>query len=437
MARLIDRLLLPQSHTSNLTDEERVGLVQMFQSWQDGVESPETSFESFVREAYKANGVVFATILARMMLMSDVRFKYRSLQDKELFGNPNLRILERPWQGGTTNELVARMEQDASLAGNAYVHRVTPGNSLQRLRPDWVKIVSNGQELLGYVYEPPGVKPVFIPADEVAHWTPVPDPAAAFRGMSWITPVAQEIVADSDMTLHKRKFLRNAATPNMLVKVEGKLAPDVKKDIRAEIARRYEGVENAYKTMLLEGGADAKIIGANMKELEFAITQAHGENRILIASGVPAIVVGIQAGLNASTYTNYGQAMRRFGDLTGRPLWRSMAAALETVVEVPAGAELWYDTTDIVALRQDEKEQAEIESSKAGTIKSFIDAGFTPESAIAAVRTSDLRKLEHTGLYSVQLQPAGKVEQGLAVTDDETPAPNEGEAEETEDESSD
>lgn len=415
MARLIDRLWTPQGAT-----EDRVGLVQLYQSWQSGTEMPATSFSSYVQEGYNANGVVFAAILARMMLLGDVRFKYRNLRDHELFGNEQLQILERPWKGGSTGEMVARMEQDASLAGNAYVHRAFPGDSLQRLRPDWVQIVSNGQELLGFIYEPPGQRPVFIPADEVAHWTPVPDPEAAFRGMSWLTPVAQEILTDKQMTQHKAAFLKNAATPNMLVKVEGKLPPDVKENIRAEISRRYEGVENAYKTMLLEGGADATVIGANMKELEFSVTQAHGENRILIASGVPAIVVGIQAGLNASTYTNYGQAMRRFGDLTGRPLWRSMAQSLETIVPVPNGAELWYDTTDIVALRQDEKEQSDIKFRESQTVRQYVDAGFTPESAIAAVRTNDLAKLEHTGLYSVQLQPPGtEVENPSSPIEDE------------------
>jgi hypothetical protein len=30
----------------------------------------------------------------------------------------------------------------------------------------------------------------------VAHWSPIPDPLANFRGMSWLTPVLREIDAD-------------------------------------------------------------------------------------------------------------------------------------------------------------------------------------------------------------------------------------------------
>ena len=116
--------------------------------------------------------------------------------------------------------------------------------------------------------------------------------------------------------------------------------------------------------MLLEGGADATVIGANLRQLDFAITQAAGENRIAVAGGVPSIVAGLKEGLQASTYSNYTQAMRRFGDMTGRSLWRSMSGALETVAPAPRGQHLWYDTSDIAALRQDAKDEAEIRQRK-------------------------------------------------------------------------
>ncbi len=398
MTRLIDRI------RARPAAAERAGFVNLYEAWKSGTEELETSFRSFVQDAYKRNGVVFACILARMMLLSEAEFKWRNRRDKEIFGNEQLGLLERPWRNGTTGELVARMEQDGSLAGNAYIYRAMP-DKLQRLRPDWMSIVSNEQEVIGYVYEVPGNKPSqkFLTWEEVAHWAPIPDPEANFRGMSWLQPVATEILADKEMTRHKRQFLQNAATPNMLVKVEGRLDPEVKESIREELSRRYEGVENAYKTMLLEGGADATVVGRDLRQLEFSLTQAAGENRIAVAANVPAIVVGLKEGLQAATYSNYGQAMRRFADMTGRPLWRSLAASLESILAVPGGAQLWYDLTDVAALRQDEGEQATIESTKAATVRSYIDSGFEPQSAVDAVRTGDMTKLVHTGKVSVQL----------------------------------
>jgi hypothetical protein len=40
-------------------------------------------------------------------------------------------------------------------------------------------------------------------------------------------------------------------------------------------------------------------------------------------------------------------------------------------------------------------------------IESGIRGGYKPDSVVKAVTTGDLTLLEHTGLFSVQLQPAG------------------------------
>ena len=93
--------------------------------------------------------------------------------------------------------------------------------------------------------------------------------------------------------------------------------------------------------------------------MTFTAVQAAGENRIASAAGVPGIVVGLKEAQDAATYTNYGPAMRRFADLTMRPNWRSACASLAKLVNVPAGSRLWYDITDIAALREGERERAE------------------------------------------------------------------------------
>jgi hypothetical protein len=83
----------------------------------------------------------------------------------DLFGTQALSILETPWPGATTGDLLSRMEQDSSLAGNFYGAR-RRADLLQRLRPDWVTIVTGSRtgseldtELVGYMYEPGGPRP--------------------------------------------------------------------------------------------------------------------------------------------------------------------------------------------------------------------------------------------------------------------------------------
>src|SRR5215207_2237644 len=169
------------------------------------------------KAAYAGNSVVFGAMLARKSLFSEATFAFRDLEDKHLTGaferdgrrNTGLRKLENPWPNGTTGELLSRMIQDVDLAGNAYVWDA--GDQLVRLRPDWVTIVSElfsdpigrpYRKVIGYYYEPPVLlqttegRPQYFSVDEVAHWSPDPDPDANFRGISWLTPVLREIGAD-------------------------------------------------------------------------------------------------------------------------------------------------------------------------------------------------------------------------------------------------
>jgi HK97 family phage portal protein len=395
-----------------------------------GNEEPiESSFSGYVQGAYKRNGVVFACMLARMLLFSEARFQFRNLRGGrpgDLFGTKDLALLETPWPNGTTGNLLSRMIQDADLAGNFYA-AYRPGPALRRMRPDWVTIVLGSptgrdidMEVIGYAYRPDGVNGDEIEVlrpETVVHFAPIPDPIARFRGMSWLTPVLREIQADSAATTHKQKFFENGATPNLVVKLgETVLDPELFQTWVDKFEGQHEGVLNAYKTLYLAAGADAQVVGADMKQIDFKVTQGAGETRIAAAGGVPPVIVGLSEGLQAATYSNYAQARRRFADMTMRPLWREAAASLAPVVTVPRNAQLWYDDRDIPALQEDRKDAAEIAGAQATTIKTLIEAGYEPDSVQKAIAAEDWGLLKHSGLVSVQLQPPGTPGAAPALT---------------------
>lgn len=386
-------------------------------------EEVSSTFAGLVAGAYQTNGVVFACMLVRQLLFSEARFQFRKFNNGRpgnLFGNQDLAPLEHPTVSTTTGDLLARMIQDADLAGNAFVAR--RGNQLKRLRPDWTSIViGTGSEdgtpddidadVLGYVYQPGGPmgdrKPVILLPEEVAHFAPVPDPNAHYRGMSWLTPILREITADGAATSHKLAFFQNGATPNAVVRIPAEVQQASFEQWVRLFQAEHEGLANAYKTLFLGAGADITVIGSDLQQLDFKATQGAGETRISAAAGVPPIIVGLSEGLSASTYSNYGQAKRRLSDGTMRPLWRNVAAALSNVIRVPGGAELWYDDRDIAFLKEDEKDTAEIMQTRANAIRALTDAGYEAQSVVDAVTANDLTLLVHSGLFSVQLQPAG------------------------------
>ena len=387
------------------------------------------NFAGYVQGAYKANGIVFACILARMSLFSQGRFQFRRLRNGkpgDLFGTRALQKLEQPWPGGTTGDLLARMEQDISLGGNNFtLDRGARG--LRRLRPDWTTIViasaaedpkdiagDPDAEVLGYAYTNGGMhsgnEPVVFRPELVAHYAPNPDPEANWRGMSWLTPVISEVMGDKAASEHKLDFFERGGTPNMTVEYDPEFVKDEEafRSWMAAIEAQIANFGPRNRRLHLGGGTKATVVGSTFEQIEFKATQGAGETRIAAAAGVPPVVVGLSEGLQGSSLNagNYAASMRRFADLTIRWLWENACGSLATLVPVPSDAELWYDDRFVPALQADRKDAAAIQGEQAKTIRTLSDGGFKPESVVAAVMNADWALLEHTGLPSVQVQPA-------------------------------
>ena len=372
------------------------------------------------------NPIVAAAIHARMLVFSEVRFQWQPFRDGRpgaLFGNTELAVLERPWMGGTTGDLLARMLVDADLFGNSYwVRRRGRGVSdeLVRLDPARVMVLTGdvnddvtglpyGRELVGYAVLDDGQQELamFTP-DEVCHFKPLPDPMHPFRGRTWLTTVLADSVADDELSSYKHSFMRNSATPNMVVSFDPSITKEAFETFVQRMDASHRGADKAFKTLYLGGGADVKVVGANFDQLNLKNVQGAGETRIAAAAGVPASYLGISEGLAGSSLNsgNYVAARRRFADGTIRPLWRNAAAALTTLLELPdPTVRLWYDDRDVSFLQEDVRDEAEIKSREALTIESLIRAGFQPATVVDAVTSGNYELLEHTGLYSVQLQP--------------------------------
>jgi len=387
------------------------------------------SFEGYARQLYDGDGAIAAITGVRVLAFSLVGFAFqrqRNGRGSGLFGMPNLALLENPWPGGTTQDLLMRMMQDVDLAGNSYITRsIGPlGPELLRLRPDWVQIMLMpiehptggrlGWRRVGYTYHDGGIE-LCAPEDialldvsEVAHFAPDPDPLATYRGQSWLTAVVREIVNDKAMERHKTKFFENAATPNISVALSDAVTPGQFREFKAAMDLDHRGVENAYKTLYLGGGADVKVIGAQLHQIDFEKIQGRGETRMAARAGVPPVIVGLSEGLSQATYSNYAQAMRRFGDITMASLWGNVCGSLQPLVPPPGNdAKLWYDTREVAFLRDEAQARAAVEQARASIINIYITAGFTPESAVEAAVAEDATLLVPTGLVSVQLQPIG------------------------------
>lgn len=379
-------------------------------------------------DVYRSNGIVFACMAARQRVFSQIVWRFAAIDNGKtgnLFGNKDLDLLSKPWPGGTAGDLATAMINDADTKGAAYL--VRNRDRIYRRDPMKMSLILSGDpakaefvELVGFTYRPDGKNgPVFTyTPDEVAYWTPHPDLSASYpKPFTWITPILREIRADNAATDHKAGFFKNAGTPNLVVKTpESVMTEDQFREFKRKMDEQYSGAGASYKTMYLAPGVDVEAVGNNFQQMDFSNTQGRDETRIASAAGVPAVIVGLKESLQGSSLNqgNYAAARRAFADMTMTHLYSSASAALETLVAPPTAngpSKLWFDISQVPFFHEDRMDAAQIQQSKATTIKTLTDAAFKPESIVAAVEQEDFTKLEHTGIPTIQVQqvtdPAG------------------------------
>lgn len=417
------------------------------------VEPISNSFEGFVYGMLYVDGPVAAVEAYRLRVFGQAPLLYQEIVDGragDLFDDPALDRLRTPWAGATLSDLMKRALIYGDFAGNAFI--VDLEDELVLIRPDWVEIILEkrmyrGQQLgwrqLGIIYyeggRGRGDGVPFLPG-EYAHFIPgLPDPLASYRGMAWLTPLVRDIQADKAATDHKVAFFENSASPNLAVSLPKEITPTQFNEFVELMDAKHKGPQNAGKTLYTGGGADVTVIGANMQQQDFSSVVGKGETRVANAGGVSPVLLSFSEGMQGSSLNagNYTPAKRNFVDTTMRDLWANFAGSIGQMDAFRAPREhsrLWYDGRDIPFLHEDAKDLAEIQQTRASTLSSYVTNGWKPESALKAVAHDDITLLEHSGAFSVQLQPPGAGSQmapdanGNGMADDTTagnaPAPD-------------
>jgi len=384
-----------------------------------------SSFESAnSRYLIGSCGPVAAVLDRRVSILGEARPTFQRLdkgKPTSMFSTAALDALKVPWIGGTWRHLIAICESDVASAGNSYWIR--PGRELARLDPDWVTIITEevehlgvevGTRLLGYAVQRPGYKPAFLDPGDVAHYRPGAPDENPFRGESWLAAVACDASSDMQLTYYKGNYLKNGAMPSLAVMYEPTFSQERLEQFVKMFADKFTGSMNAGKVMHFLGGRDVKTVGATLDDLAFKAVQGAGETRIAAAAGVPASVAGFSEGMQGSSLNagNYSATRRLFGDAKIRPLLGAFCDAFSTLVPPPDGARLWYDDSQVSFFQEDVTDEANIRQLQAATIRTLIEAGYEPDTVVAAVTSGDWTLLKHTGLVSVQLMAPGSAPGG-------------------------
>lgn len=286
----------------------------------------EPAFKNLVKEGYKKNSAVFACISALAFSYPEPPVQVLDADENPLPLHPLQKLLRKPNPLMGWNELAIYTVVYKAIGGNAYWYKVrSEAGRVVELWPyhaGQMRPKPGGETwITNFEYDPFGDGRVIdVATRDIVHFKwPSIDPEQPWMAMPPLRAAAQEVDSDNETTRYLFALLKNDAVPRTALVMPKDVTLDDKQWNRllAQWSERHAG-DNRGGIGLLEGGADIKRIGLDMKELALEALHAVPEKRICGAFRVPMSVAGIG---EDPSFANSEEAYQRFTESTLSPMW--------------------------------------------------------------------------------------------------------------------
>jgi HK97 family phage portal protein len=189
-----------------------------------------------------------------------------------------------------------------------------------------------------------------------------PDPEYPSLGKSIVSAAASAIDTDEKAKRYNRQFFANAARPSMLVESQKQMTDLAYNRWKQQLNELYTGEFNAYKPLLLEGGAQAKPFALTQKDMDFLQGRKFSMDEILAMFGISPAMLGM---IVAANRANMEAAEYNFAKWVLLPRVKAFAKFVNKYIidEFDPSLELSFENfvpDDIAAKTTERKEAAGI-----------------------------------------------------------------------------
>ncbi len=298
------------------------------------------AYGAFAAEGYNGNTVVNAAI--REIAMSAALPSYRLMaydgQNIVVTNTDAARLLYDPNDQQCQADFVELLTVYLMVTGNAYALRERNASgrivALRLLRPDRVEIkIGRDGHVAYYCYTIDGVR-YDLRSDDIAHLK-LPNPYDDVYGLSPLQVASKYVNLDTATVTFLRSYFANAGVPAGILKVNRRINSQAEADsARAKWRSSFSGSKGWHGLAVLDEDATYQQVAPNIKDMDTSTMTRATETRICAVFGVPPILLGLESGLESSTYSNYEQARSSFWDETISPLVRRIEKFLHRALEV-------------------------------------------------------------------------------------------------------
>jgi HK97 family phage portal protein len=203
-------------------------------------------------------------------------------------------------------------------------------------------------------------EPVKLKVEDVIHIRQGIDPNDHRRGHAPLKSILRELVGDEAAGQYASALLTNLAVPGVVLSPRNDAMGGPTREEAEAIASSYKqkfGGANRGAPMVLSGAMSVEVVSFSPDQMKLQELRRLPEERVSAVLGVPAILAGLGAGLDAATYNNTAELREFFTEQKLVPLWKTVSNELTHQLLIPDFGDSQmmcdYDIQNVRALQTD------------------------------------------------------------------------------------
>jgi HK97 family phage portal protein len=298
--------------------------------------------------------------------------------------HPLLRLVNRPNEFYSGSILWAATVIDWTVNGNAYWVKIRDqgGQPIELwwvpsfLMEPWTQ--PGGTDYVSsYTYRPGDGRTITYGLDDVVHFRYGLDPDDPRLGRSPLASVLKEVFTDNEAATFTSALLRNGGVPGVMISPDSEIVvgqDDV--DATKEYMRENFRGEKRGEPLVMSARTKVEQFGFSPQQLVMRDVRRIPEERVTAVLGTPAIVVGLGAGLDRSTFANYAEAREAAYEQNVIPSQNQLSADVRFQLLPDFEPDPWkwrygFDLSKVRVLQEDTNKLSErlYAGWQAGTVK--------------------------------------------------------------------
>lgn len=333
----------------------------------DEMQWSEWEIDKAVKEGYSISGWIFKAINLISKNMITAPFVIKNKDNEIEWEHPTTKLLLNPHPYLSRIQFYELLVQWLQLSGDAFIKKADSTNAtieLWPITPDKIMpIESNDNSTFvdGYKTKNSGgvfVRDPTLTTDNIIQLS-LTNPAQPLNGISPLQVAAKSVDTDVAQQTWNAAAMQNRGVVEGVFTFKENLDKTQFDNILKRIIDKFSGALNARKPLVIGSQASYTRMSLTSTEMDFLNSRKFNRDEIFVIFGVPPQLGGSE---ESSTYDNFSSSMRIFWETTIIPLLNLISTAFNNSFQdqIGEGYYVSYDLSDVSALRDNEKDKADI-----------------------------------------------------------------------------